>query len=309
MPTAAPPAKDSRRCRLPSYVGLSQYRGCVKADDDPAKLASDQTPDVTPVVRGLDLQALISFPATAAFLLGLIYAVGSITRSAELNHAGVPIAVAFPLIPIEQDLARGVQVVVRPSLLIGVILIVAGAALFIIANDVKKHGAALSQDQAGQVDAVDPGPRKLGTLERILSLVVGSALIVFVAVSTPLVFASAAIGALVSVLVFRAGPSSWRVPGRIALGFLVMLVFLAFAVSSLFIELVAPPSLPTVTLQRTRGGPLRGSLITLANGIWYVVAPHGQVLAIDSSDVQMATIMPGRKSKLANESLPRLLGI
>jgi hypothetical protein len=286
----------------------------VEISGGPAKLTNGDTLDETPVGGGFGLQSLISIPATTAILLGLIYAVGAVTRSAELNHAGVPLSVAFPLIPIEQDLARGVQVIVAPSLLRGAIFVVVGIALFIMADDLKKHRDTINQRKAveaagaGQAltgTATTPGQQQKGIVKRYASISFGSALLLYAAVDTPLIFASAIIGGLVGFAIFRATPT----PRRLTPALWVMLMAFMLAVSSLVIELVAPPSLPTVKLQRTLGGPVSGPLIASANATWYVGAPGGGVLAVESRYVLTATIKSGHASKLANESLIGLVGL
>lgn len=250
------------------------------------------------------MQALISIPATTALLLALIYAVGAITRSAELAHAGVPVRVAFPLIPIEQDLARGVQVAVQPSVLIAAILIVIGVGLFILAAEIRTRSGTSNPSETSN-------HRKAGAAERILSFGAGSALLIYSLTSAPLVFASTIIGGLMSLAVLMTVSKGHRLrpPARVAPALVVMLVAIAFSASSLFLELVDPPPLPTVTLQSTPGGAVSGSLITFADGTWYLGAPHGRILAIDSRDVLRATIASSRPSKLSNENLWRLLGL
>jgi hypothetical protein len=87
-------------------------------------------PEELTLARSLTLSALVTFPAATACILGVIYAVGAITRSAELSRAGVPVTVAFPLIPIPQELARGIQIFVSPGVLILAVVLVALLVFF-----------------------------------------------------------------------------------------------------------------------------------------------------------------------------------
>lgn len=107
----------------------------------------DEHPEPEEITLGKDLtlSALVTFPAATACALAVIYAMGSITRSAELSHAGVPVAAAFPLIPIPQELARGIQIFVSPGVLVlipflAVTLVVFESLLAVPARSITRPG-------------------------------------------------------------------------------------------------------------------------------------------------------------------------
>jgi hypothetical protein len=112
--------------------------------------ATDEPPDTDALTlgRSFTLSALVTFPAATAFILGVIYAVGAVTRSAELSRAGVPVTVAFPLIPISQELARGIQIFVSPGVLILVLILAASLVLFDVFN--RFPGRVRADRQAGE---------------------------------------------------------------------------------------------------------------------------------------------------------------
>jgi len=53
----------------------------------------------------------------AALILGLIYGVGALVKTAELRNSGVNVGVAFPLIPMQQHLSRGIEIFLAPETL------------------------------------------------------------------------------------------------------------------------------------------------------------------------------------------------
>ncbi len=309
-----------QRCKNPQVrwrdVSLSDYREGVESHGEAAE--SQDQPDGSVEVASLDstsvvgvfsLRSLVSVPATTAFLLALVYAIGAIARSAELNHAGVQVATAFPLIPIEQDLARGVQVAVQPSVVIDVLLLSASLALFVVADELRTHRQATRPKQ--NVDAERP-ERQRSNAVQIGLVASGLGILTYAVLSTPVQFGAAAVGGVAAGFVlFMALPSGRRFRPRVR--FSPALVVISFAVglgaASLCLELVDPAPLPSVSIETAGGGRTTGLLVTFADGTWYVAEPKHQLVAVDSRQVLRATILPGHRSHLRQESLVHLLGL
>jgi hypothetical protein len=64
--------------------------------------------------------------SAAALILGVIYGVGALVKTAELRNADVDVGAAFPLIPIQQHLSRGIEIFLAP----GTLAIVAAVFVF-----------------------------------------------------------------------------------------------------------------------------------------------------------------------------------
>jgi len=271
----------------------------------------DEHPEPEEITLGKDLtlSALVTFPAATACVLGVVYAMGSVTRSAELSHAGVPVTAAFPLIPIPQELARGIQIFVSPGVLVlipilALTLVVFESVLAVPARPVTPSGwrakvNAWLETKHGKV------------FVSVLALVVLGVGIFW----RPLDLASILL-ALATVLVFLmlAAPGGrrhrfFRHRFRISSSLATAALVLGVAVASVFNELVNPQPLAHATLYLDVGAPIRGPFVALADGNWYVGAPGSQLRVVDARTVRLAVIVavPRPRDRL-QESIFDLIG-
>jgi hypothetical protein len=147
----------------------------------------------------LTFAAIVSLPAITALVLGVIYGAGAIARSSELARAGLPVFVAFPLIPISQDLARGVQIFVQPVVLITGILVVISLVLF---------GAVASTSPKGLAPILKFG-RWLLRFPGVLLLVL---VVVVLLITQPLFFLTLVLATLgVVIVLLLAAPEGQRI--------------------------------------------------------------------------------------------------
>jgi hypothetical protein len=258
----------------------------------------------------VSLRALLSLPATAAFLLALVYALGAIARSAELSKAHISTIDAFTLIPIQQYLNRGIQVLVQPSFLIVPVAFVAAAIYleFELARAPKKKRRRDWELRSKTA--------------RVVLIAILVAQLIGLILFRPLFVVGVGCGAVLLAIIFfavvRRGTRKQRARNFLAnpsfgAALFVLTVFLAGA--SAFFEFVYPAALPTVALvteaaPATTGppGPIAGKLVTFADGNWYVADAGGEIVAVNGQMVRSATIRPGhRGADPTRETLFQLL--
>ena len=258
--------------------------------------------------------ALVTFPAATAFILGVIYAVGAVTRSAELSRAGVPVTVAFPLIPTSQELARGIQIFVSPGVLILVLILAASLVLFDVFSIGSQGVSEPTGRQAGRQARVDSWfrkPHRMPVFVAVLLLVLAGLIL-----WRPLLIATLSLAILAVVLVLMlAAPegkrqSVFRRGQRLKISPIlgVAALVLGVSVALVFTELIDPQPLPQATLVIERGAPISGPLIAIADGNWYIRNPGHQVRAVDARTVRSALIVATRRRRRPfDESLFQLI--
>ena len=260
--------------------------------------------------RSLTLSALVTFPAATACILGVIYAVGAFTRSAELSRAGVPVTVAFPLIPISQELARGIQIFVSPGALILVLILTASLVLFDVLS-IGSQGVPEGTGRPAKVARWLRKPHRMRVVVAVVLLVVAGFILWL-----PLLLATLSLAMLVVVLVVMlAAPegkrhSVFRGGQRVKISpvLSVAALVLGVSVALVFTELVDPQQLPQTTLVMERGAPITGPLIAIADGNWYIGSPGHQVRAVDARTVRSAFIVAiPRRRRPFDESLFQLI--
>lgn len=274
--------------------------------------ATDEPPDTDALTlgRSLTLSALVTFPAATAFILGVIYAVGAVTRSAELSRAGVPVTVAFPLIPISQELARGIQIFVSPGVLILVLILAASLVLFDVFS-IGSQGVSEPTGRQAKVDRWFRKPHRMPVFVAVLLLVLAGLIL-----WRPLLIATLSLAILAVVLVLMlAAPegkrqSVFRRGQRLKISPIlgVAALVLGVSVALVFTELIDPQPLPQATLVIERGAPISGPLIAIADGNWYIGNPGHQVRAVDARTVRSALIVATRRRRRPfDESLFQLI--
>jgi hypothetical protein len=251
---------------------------------------------------GLSLSAVLSFPAAAAVALGGLYGVGALSRSAELSHAGVPVTVALPLIPLTQDLGRGVQIIVQP---ISFVI----AFLFVV--------AFIYSDRLGTAAPLRGEPTTRRKLSRRWAIGTGVVLLAALLLR-PLVLLAGATAIIVAVIVLLlAAPEGQRIEllkragprARVRPGIFLICLIAAVSVWAIGLEFINPQPLPTAALTMADGSFVSGRLITLADGTWYLAqGSQNQIRAVDASAVRSTLIVAHSNEKeTGGESLLELL--
>lgn len=242
-----------------------------------------------------------SFPATVALLVGAIYAVGAIAQATALSKAGPAAKAEFTVIPLEQHLDKGIEVLVRPfSLLFIVVLLLAITTL----ESVARRPAP---------NAFRALLRRLATSPRLRAIVVLSfGLVLAAAVYLRPVLVGALVVELVATfgsitLLILAGPPphspSRATPGKVRLGFTIGVLGLL-----LYSAYITPQALPRASLNLESGPATIGGLVAFTDGTWYVATSPHDVEAVDAGRVVSVVIRPGRPYRLVGEeTLPELL--
>jgi hypothetical protein len=292
---------ELRVLKARSYIAASAaILSAMNAADEPSGT------EALTLGRSLTLSALVTFPAATACILGVIYTVGALTRSAELSRAGVPVTVAFPLIPISQELARGIQIFVSLGALILVPILTVSLVLF----DVSSIGSQ-GPEGTSRVDRwLRRNAHRMRVVVPVLLAVVGWIL------WRPLLLAMSLLAILAVVLILiLAAPegkrdSVFRRGQHVKISPLlsVAAIVLAISVGLVFAELVNPQQLPQTTLVMERGAPITGPFIAFADGNWYIGSPGHQVRAVDARTVRSAFIVASpRRRRPFGESLFQLI--
>jgi hypothetical protein len=250
--------------------------------------------------RGLTYATTVTtLPALAAIVLGLLYAIGALVRTAELRGAGMTVRDTITLVPIEQHLARGIAVALSPETLLAVAGIVVLGLVFYW---------ALRREQR------DVSRR---TSTRILVLVI--ALLVAVAVLgvvyRPFAALAAALAGAAMLGVLAATGVSLPRRGQKALEGLTPLisiaaVLIAAGVLGVVTALVDPQPLPDARLTLDTGKEMRGGFLAVRDGVWYLDTGEDRLRAIPTWAIVVSEIRSRQRQsdkRRMEQSLPTLL--
>jgi hypothetical protein len=254
------------------------------------------TPDRAPRLRYATV--LTTLPALTAIVLGLLYTIGALVRTAELRGAGMTVRDTITLVPIEQHLARGLAVVLSPATLLLVAVAVAGGLFFAWVLPKLPRWRATKRGLALAIASV-AGLGLFGFYRPLAALGV-------------LLAAAAVFG----VLAATGAPFSVRVPPtKFAEGLTPLTSVAAFLVATGILAvgeaLIDPAPLPRAHLDLEGGKDASGGLITVNGGVWYLDTGEDRLRAIPGSAVVASEIRSRqrpRDEKRTEQSLPTLLG-
>jgi hypothetical protein len=230
---------------------------------------------------------LATLPALVAASVGVVYATGAIVRAAELEEAGVAAADAFPLIPIEQHLARGIQVLVSPEaigfyvglLVCSVLALLITEGLEGVVNRASKRWPGLRRwklPPAGKSRVI--AWCALG-LVLIGTLVVRPLLLVLIILEGIILYAALRLTEppTTQLELSDRRPAEERFSlrerlrrRRLGRGTLLLMIATAVILVAGANALVYPRSLPCVELEKKSGVHVEGRLITVADQTWYL---------------------------------------
>jgi hypothetical protein len=219
-------------------------------------------------------------PGLVAGGLALIYILGAIVAGSEFEGTGVDARDAVPLLSLEQILARGIGVLVRPNALLAMLAIFLGLA-------------ALSPS------LVRPSRPKLNRESNVrnsrsgFALLLGCLSIVGGFLMTPMnqlpgLLVTLLGFTLASAVLYAHGSDEWKYRRSASLVAALIALCLGLGVTAF----TDPTPAAEVAVERTRDQPsARGVLITHSSATWYVFEDSGgQIRAYPDRSVKSATI-------------------
>lgn len=242
------------------------------------------------------LRALGTAPAVAAIIAGLLYSVGALIRAAELRDAGLTARDTFTLQRVEDHLARGIQVVVEPRLLVA-LLVLSAVSVFMYWNLANRPRLGTTSSEAT-------------SLGRPLIFAVAMALVtaLLILFFLPLLFAGMVLGSIpLGVSIFRAiraevDPAHWQPPATVIAAFL----FIGIGTAVVLNTLLTPEPLPAASVTTDRKD-VRGGLIAITGeGLYLDRKKKGSYRFIptdhlDSSiQLQSRTLPPEQRASRKN---------
>jgi|GEM_PF-3519531 len=218
------------------------------------------------------------FPGLLAGGLAIVYVLGAIATGSEFSGAGIDPRDAVPLLSVEQLLARGIGVLVKPT---AFLLILALALFFLqvlVAQIVRQHlRRGLDEDQ--------------DTSDIRTDIFFGLLLVLVALLFIPL---NQVVGYLILVITFWIGislpttypsmPSRWQrlLPLLFVIGLLISQGVLAY---------MDPAPLGRVSLDLKRGQEQDGFYVTHSDSTWYLYDDDGEeIKAFADESVDSATL-------------------
>jgi hypothetical protein len=248
-------------------------------------MTESQTAPVSALPAGYAVTVL---PGLAALLLGLLYGVGALIKTAQLRQADVSVLDALPLVPLEQVLGLGIGTVTTSLLLLVAWALLVGTYLFITRQrPVSKIiiGRRLRQRR----------PTERGKHEdRLFFWSHVFVLIVFFLATTIFYFALIGGGYVLSVVLGRKSDANALSRRSVVLA---LATYFAVVLSALTANAYLYPSpLPTVELKMRNGGDsVRGNLIVVTGSSWYVTGERETFRSIPTNRVNSSLIRSGER--------------
>lgn len=246
-------------------------------------------------------------PVLTAAFVGLLYAVGALIKTTQLEGADLSVGDTLPLVPIQQLLNIGIGAAVKAGVLVPMLLLAGLAFRQVEAISEKRlreldkrEREALSRLQAAheradklriveeQVEHLDGELQRAEVRVRRSGYALALAALGMV-LTVPLPFVAIALPMTLIFAQFISPRGSSRAPNsvtaRAVTATVVALVCLAAADSYLY-----PQRLPHVALAQEHATEISGELIVATDSRWYVKLRNGEYLAIPSSLVLSSRI-------------------
>ena len=229
-------------------------------------------------------------PALITLVVGAVWIGGAVTEIGQLMAADYEPRDVFPALPLEQHLARGMQIFLGPFLfLMAAIWLLQGAA-------VPPHPKTTEEVE------VQESQRKA---QKWVSLPILGAAWILGLVSLPWTsFIAVVVGLLVTALVYIAvfwKPSlmTWTRRRMFLVVFPTSLI--AVAIAGAFIS---PNPLPLARVE-TSAGEIRGPLLLKADDEWWIGQGEGRVVVVRGDETDAASIRSRERPE--DETLPELI--
>jgi hypothetical protein len=218
--------------------------------------------------RRISLEAAATIPGIAAIVLGVLYTLGALFKTAELQRAHVSVSDYLPLIPLQQMLGAGIATIAPlvPILILLIPLVVLTGVFYDRLRGSRKHTPTLYG-------------RSL--------VAIGIALTVFLVISLPpLIGITLVLAVLVAVAMQKAegGGVRERTYGAIAAAYLIVGVGYVLDYS------VHPKPLPIVTVNLDNGSTTRGRLILDTGSVYYIAGADRRSIVIEHGAAKSSQI-------------------
>lgn len=221
-----------------------------------------------PKDRGLR-EAASGVPALLGLGAAALYGVGVVYEVNALRGAGLGVADVFPLVPVEENLMRGVAVLLTP------------ATLFLIAIQVSSMNAGHQFREASKAQGQEKGRRYFVGL-----LVFAAVLLVLfspipTAVYAGVMFSSGVLGVR---LLYRMGLRRGVAP--------VLAIAVSFLLGNVARVYADPPELPRATVDLKEGPEAAGTYVAVRDNTVVVAGERGRYQRIPLQQVKMLRIVP-----------------
>lgn len=228
----------------------------------------------------------------AGIAVALLYAGGALDLVADLRGNGVSVVDVFPIIPIEQHMARSVELLVSPrGLALGALLV---ATLLVF--------EALARRRRGEAG----GGGLVGWVRRQPLPAVVALLAVYIALFffRPLVVAQQTISLAAIYMLTR-----WRGGRPVAVSTRMVVIICALLVGFVARSYLLPRPLPRAEVQVEGGAAVSGLFVAVVGNSWYLAQPNGVMAVVGEKHVITARVVPRPDSRGWKEAtLPGLLG-
>jgi hypothetical protein len=229
----------------------------------------------------------------SGLLVALLYVAGALDLVGNLRGSGVDVTEVFPIIPIEEHLARAFGLLVSPQgLLLAVLLF---ATTFVL--------DALSQRRG----AGDADPRRIVAwllrqpLPAIVALVVAYVALLFF---RPLMVVQQACSLLALYTVTRVRPGA-----RMAVSTRMLAIVFALLLGFVVRSYALPEPLPRAEVIVEGSPPVRGLYVAMVGDSWYVAPRPGVIRAVGEQHfITGRLVSREHRRDWIEYTLPRLLG-
>lgn len=269
--------------------------------------------------------------SAAALILGLIYGVGALVKTAELRNAGVNVGTAFPLIPIQQHLSRGIEIFLAPGTLafVAAIFILGAvvhrfpiplwsekigiefdAGLLVTVNKGKASGGQGNASESSSQDTkAEQGAPRAETSRRETKTSSDGSLWVMLGVAGLFVYMTTTLSTILTIIVSVALLASWLLLSHSNRGendrkgwhwstpALVVAAILTLGSASVVKAFAASTDLSVARLDLADSAIVTGQVITVTDQAWYLADDKGQIEVIDANRVVSGTVSKARPVK------------
>jgi hypothetical protein len=225
------------------------------------------------------LEALAAVPGAAAVFLGVLYTLGVTARASSFTNNDVSAVTTLQLVPLDQLLAAGMGIALKLALIallgimVGLVVALAGAVPTTRQRLLEGTGVDVPRNAISRWVLV-----LLAVLVAVLSVV-----------ASPPVSAALIVDVAVFVIVARRGGFEGRRPVfNVSLGLILSGSLLVGAVAEQF---EYPEPLPYAEVSTVQAGTVRGKLLAVAGGTWYVRTRRGQIEAIPTGRISRTRVI------------------
>jgi hypothetical protein len=238
-------------------------------------------------------EALRRLAQNTGLLAALLYAAGALDLVANLREAGVAVTEVFPIIPIDEHLARSVGLLVSPSGLLLAFLLV--ATTFVL--DALTHRRGAWEGKPRRIVAWLSARARPAAVLLVAAYV---ALLFF----RPLLVVQQAVSLLALYAVTRVRPGA-----TIAVSTRMLAIGFALLVGFVVRSYALPQPLPRAEVMVEGATPVRGLYVAVVGDSWYVAVTPGVIRVVGEQHLITARLVSRERRRDWTEyTLPGLLG-